>query len=316
MNEKDLNSKDIFFKPEDIKKAETTLIPAEYIPIKLSSVGKLGIPNIIHIRDYSFEEAIALSEISEDNETEVIIQILNSIIYEDIDAGDLHKNDALEILMTIQGTWYTPRLEDMPYYLNPELSGSELNNYANIGKADLPFSLLVTKPIKKEAKVPITIKYRNTEVKFVLPKIKNEVIAFKIIESKYSQEENELAEIKKKVEKETATIDEIKEYEIFLRKRTSDFIKINQALLLESFNGKTLETLDEKLEVLPKLSLSLLKKYTDVVTEHFTFGIDPVITFMSEELNESITRRFDFRTLHFLSSMEQVDDSGFDISFG
>jgi hypothetical protein len=52
------------------------------------------------------------------------------------------------------------------------------------------------------------------------------------------------------------------------------------------------------------------------VKEHFTFGIDPEVEFYSEELKKTIIRRFDFRTFHFLSTLEQTDDSGFDISFG
>jgi hypothetical protein len=316
MEEKILKASDLRFKPEEIKRAETERIPAEYIPVKLSSVGKLGAPEVIHVRDYTFQEALSLSEISENNETEVVVGILNSVIFEDFDAGLLHKNDVLEILMTIQGTWYSSKLEDMPYYINPDLDYSEINKIENIGRVDIPFSLLKTTPLKKEVSLPIRIKHMGKEVGFILPKVENEIIATKLIESKYAQEENELSEIKKKVEQKTQSYEEMKLYEKFLRKKTEDFLKINQALTLYSFNGKKLETLEEKLEVIPKLSLSLLKKYTEVIETHFKFGIDPTITFFSDEIKDNVTRRFDFRALHFLSSMEQTDDSGFDVSFG
>lgn len=316
MEEKILKASDLRFKPEEIKKAETERIPAEYIPVKLSSVGKLNAPSVIHVRDYTFQEALSLSEISEENETEVIIGILNSVIFEDFDAGILHKNDVLEILMTIQGTWYSKKLEDMPYYINPDLDYTEINKLTNIGKVDIPFSLLKTYPLKEEVKLPITIKYLDKEVKFVLPKVENEVIATKLVSSKYAQEENELSEIKKKIDQKTQSYEEMKIYEKFLRNKTEDFLKINQALTIDSYNGKKLETLEEKLEIIPKLSLSLLKKYTDTIETHFKFGIDPTITFFSDEIKDNVTRRFDFRALHFLSSMEQTDNTGFDVSFG
>jgi hypothetical protein len=314
--EKDLKANDLFFKKEEVKESQTKLVPAGYIPIKLSSVGKLGIPSILHIRDYSFEEALAIADIDENNETEVIVQVLNSVIFEDIDAGDLHKNDVLEILMTILGTWYSPKLEDMPYYLNPDLDRKDLRTKENIGKAIIPFSQIKTTSLEEKVNLPITIKYQGAEVKFVLPKVKNEIIAYKLVEMKYSQEENDLSEIKKKVSKGTQTVEEFDKYKDYQKRRSSDFLSINQALLIDSYNGKKLETVEEKLEVLPNLSLSLLKKYQEIVKEHFTFGIDPEVEFYSEELKKTIIRRFDFRTFHFLSTLEQTDDSGFDISFG
>lgn len=314
--EKLLTSKDLYFTEEEIKEAEEILIPSGYIQVKLSSVGKLGVPKIVHVRDYSFEEALKLAEVDEFNETDVIIQVLNDIILEDFDAGELHKQDVLEILMTILGTWYSPKLEDMPYYLNDDLPPSVLNERENIGRTTLYFNQINTKALSKEVALPITIKYKEQEVKFSLPKVKNEVIASKLVNSKYAQEENELAEIKRKIDLNTNTFEEMRIYESYLGRRTTDFLKINQALLIEGYNGEVLKELSDKLEVLPKLNLHLLKKYTDVIQEHFQFGILPEVTFESEELKETITRRFDFRALHFLSTMESADDSGFDVSFG
>ena len=310
-----LMAKDLRFTEKEIKKA-TEMVPSDYIAVKLSSVGKLGAPSIVHVRDYTFEEAMALSEISENNETEVIIQIINSVMFEDVDAGKLHKNDILEILMTIQWAWYSPKLEDVSYYLDDTLKGDDLNDKKNIGKVDIPLKKIETKPLGKDVALPISIAYRGHTVKFCLPKVENEVIAFKLVESKYAQEENELFEIKKKIDNETYTKTEFSKYEKYLKNRAEDFLKINQALLIEEYDGEQLDTLEKKLAVLPKLSLSLLKKYTDVINKYFTFGIEPNITFYSEPLQKEVTRRFDFRTFHFLSSMEQADDSGFDVSFG
>lgn len=312
--EKELEAKDMFFSPEELKQAET-LVPAGYIPVSLSSVGCLGLPSIIHVRDYSFDEALAFSDIDEENETEVIIQILNSIIFEDIDAGKLHKQDVLEILMTVQGAWYSPKLEDLPYYLDLDLPADEINQGTNIARMTFLLNDLKTEPLKK-VKLPITIKNKTLEVKFTIARIENEVIAKKLIDTKYAQEANELAVIKKRVRAKTNSPEELVRYENYLRRRTEDFIRINQALLIESFNGKELTTLEEKLAILPELSLSLLKQYTEVMAEHFTFGIVPTLTFYSEELKKEITRRFDFRSVHFLSTLEQGNNAGFDISFG
>lgn len=313
---KELKSSDLYFTPEEIKKAEENRVPPEYIQIKLSSVGKLGCPSIVHVRDYRFDEALKLAEIEEKNETEVIIQVVNAILFEDFDAGDLHRNDLIEILMSIQGTWYSPKLEDMPYLLNPELTGDELHSKENVGLASLPFSVLKTKPIAKEVKLPITISHKDTTIQFSVPKIKNEVIAAKLIDMKYAQEDNEISQIKRRIELETNTVEDLSTYEDYLKRRTNDYIKINQAMLFESFNGKKLETLEEKLEILPEVSLHIIGEYQKVLKKYFEFGVDPEVTFYSEELNESIIRRFDFRPIHFLSTLEPEDSSGFDVSFG
>ena len=50
-----------FVDKNDDKSQINQRIPAEYIPVKLSSLGKLDAPNTLHVRDYSGRDALELS---------------------------------------------------------------------------------------------------------------------------------------------------------------------------------------------------------------------------------------------------------------
>lgn len=302
---------------EIVKKVEEApSIPANYIPVKLSSVGKLGFPAVVHVRDYQFEEALQMAEFTTENITEVIIEILNSVIFEDVDIGEAHRQDVLEILLHIYGTWYSPKLETNKYYVNLDLEGEEREDKSNISVATIPINAIKTTPLPKDSKLPITFKKGDFEVKLILPKVRNEVIASKFVEEKYAEEENELGEIIKRVKSGKYTQKEFSQYQAHLNRKGKDYLRIMQALIIGAFNGKNLDTLEEKIQVLPEIPLSVWSSYRKAVEEHFHFGIEPEVEFMCSINHKPITRRFQFRPFHFIPSLEQRDGSGFDVSLG
>jgi hypothetical protein len=108
-----------------------------------------------------------------------------------------------------------------------------------------------------------------------------------------------------------------KRYKLYAERKLIEAIKASQALLLVSYEGKLLETFEEKLEVYDKLNAkhfiifqnNIDKKYSD-------FGVVEKIRFKPENDQEYITRRFEFRYSNYLPEMELSDDDEFDISFG
>jgi hypothetical protein len=312
MEKKELKAKDIFYEKEE----EVKPIPSDYVPVKLSSVGRLGMPPILHVRDYTFEEATMLGDLEEGNEIEILIQVLQSIIYEDIEVGDLHKQDLLEILMTVQGTWYTPKIDGLPYLLDETLDKEIRYEKENISKATILFSDINTAPLNEDCSIPINLKRGDTQISLILPRIKNEFVAKKLVDQKYALEENKLSDIAKKVNKGTATLEEQEAYTEFSKNKSKDFLRYLQAQLIYSFNGKVLETMDEKLVAMKGISLSVWKIFNELIDKKFTFGINPEVTFECTVNHKPVTRRFNFRAVHFLSSLESQDDSGFDISYG
>ena len=81
-------------------------IPAEYVPVKLSSCGKLGLPSVVHIKDYSFDDAVSLSQMTELNAESIVLNVLNNVCYETIDTNEITIEDAMEIMLTIYGAWH------------------------------------------------------------------------------------------------------------------------------------------------------------------------------------------------------------------
>ena len=323
-NEKDLNAKDIFFKKEDSKNEmeiadnaeKATSGPPEYITVKLSSLGKLGFPAIVHVRDYTFEEAIKMAEISEDNVTEVLIDILNSVIFEEVDVRVAHRQDILEILLSIYGTWYSATIDTFKYFINLDLPDDKKELNENISVATIPIRSIKTRALVKEVNLPIKIAKKGFEVGLVLPRVENEIIASKFIEEKYFEEENKLSDIIRKIKLETATVEEQEIYEDLQKRKGRDFLRIAQSLLIDSLNGKKLETAGEKLEAMHQIPLNVWAIYNSELKKSFSFGVDEEVEFTCSVTHEPIKRRFRFREVHFLPSLVQEDHSGFSVSLG
>lgn len=329
--EKELTAKDLLVRDELPKEEEVKVekdleiadkvekapaIPAGYIPVKLSSLGKLGFPAVVHVRDYVFEEAIKMAEISEENVTDTLIEILNGVILEDADVRKAHKQDVLEILLTIYGTWYSPTLENFRYYINLDLPEDQKEMQENISVATIPINSLKTVPLTEDAKLPIKIARGDFEVGLVLPKIENELIATKFITEKYATEENEINEIIKKVRAETATAEEKEIYDELQKRKGRDFLRVAQAMLIDSLNGKKLESVADKLGAVNSVPLNAWAIYNNELKKSFSFGIDQDVTFTCSVTHKPITRRFHFREVHFLPSLVQEDHSGFSVSLG
>lgn len=292
-------------------------VPSGYIKVKLSSLGKLGLPEVVHVRDYRFEEALMLAEMTDDNYVEVLIQVMNSVIFEDIDIGKGHRQDLLEIMLSIYGTWYSPTLDSFRYYVNTDLEGEELESQDNISVATLYINSIKTDPIDSSVKLPIVISKKDIQVGFLLPRLENEVISARFVEEKYAQQDQQMAGLKKMIDQGGSyTVEDFKAYHQFVSDKGKDSLRVSQAQLLDSFNGKKLNTLAEKLEALDQIPLSVWRAYNSVVSKKMSFGVRPEVEFVCSINHTPITRSFQFREFLFVPAMDDDDDTGFDLSFG
>lgn len=292
-------------------------IPGNYIEVKLSSLGKLTAPEVIHVRNYTFEEALELSEMTEDNEKDIIIRVLNEMIWEDVDANDLHEEEALEILLNIYARWWGTKIEGFKYLIDDTLEGEERNDPSNISVAEIPISNINTAELSKEVKEPFTLKSDSTEVSLKLPRMKTSIIARNFVNKKYIEEENKFGNLKRRIRlNQEYGVEEHKEYMEYLNRRGKDYLRAYQAQLIHSVNGREIESFSEGLEILSSIDLSLWKEYNSVLGKHFSFGIDQEVTFECTVGHHPITRRFLFRPMVFLPSVESENDTGYTLSFG
>lgn len=313
--EKELRADDLFVK-KPIKTAEEMIAGAEYIAtVKLSSGGKLGLPAVLHVKDYSFADTMLFAKAVNDNESKIILSILKNVVYEDIDISKVTSQDALEILMTIQGTFYSNSIDGLRYYVDDTLKGDALNSQENISTATIPINSIKTVPLG-DVKTPITLEYNSYKVKFDYPRLIHDVQATEYIEQKYAEEENKLADIANKVKLHTATLEELKAYNDMTGRKTADFIEILNALQILEYNNKILESIDDKVQAIRKIPGALMTIFNSILSTKFVFGVDPEVTFIDNITEKPITRRFNFRFSHFLQTMEYKNADDVRISFG
>lgn len=69
--DKELRAEDLFVTKQN------TVNNSEYIAtVKLSSCGRLGLPAVLHVKDYSFADTVLLAKISSQNESKIILSVL------------------------------------------------------------------------------------------------------------------------------------------------------------------------------------------------------------------------------------------------
>lgn len=294
-----------------------TAIPGNYIEVKLSSIGKLSFPKSIHVRNYTFEEALELSELTEDNEKATIIEVLNSLIWEDIDASLLHEQEAIEILLNIYSRWWGAKIEGFRYFVNEDLEGEEKNNPENVTIAEIPIGAINTVELEKEVKEPFTLENDGFSVSFILPRMQTSIIAKRFVDSKYAEEETKFGSLKRKIKlKQEYDYDMYDEYVEYLRERGKDYLRAYQAQLIHTVNGKKVSSFSEALEYLSQIDLSMWAEYNSIVDKYFDFGVSEEVTFDCSVNHTPITRRFLFRPMVFLPSVESQDTTRYTLSFG
>lgn len=303
-------------RPEDLVSSSANGSGAGYVPLKLASSGKLGLPAVVYVRDYSYSDALKLASMNNDNASEVVFEVLTHVIRdgETLPLQNLTYTDVLEILMTIQGTWYSPTLE-YPYYIDETLPSEKKDKRENISKAPLRIRDIDVIPFPENVNIPaiVTVKSSDFEAEVDYPRFYNEVIAKKYIEMKYADSDNKYASLKKKIASGDYTSQEFSEYTKYEAEKSTDLIKAIQALQIFSVNGKKLETLEERIKAIDDFPLKAWSK----VMNHLNgikFGIDPEVTFKCTVTGKEITRRFPFRISDFLPSMESLRDAGDDVS--
>lgn len=304
-DEKDLRAEDIF----------ASAVPSEYVPVKLSSVGKLGLPETVHVRDYSFEDSMIFARATDANENQIVLNILKNVVYEDIDLTKVTLQDALEILMTIMANFYQNSI-DMPYYIDENLKGEARETKENISTAHLRISDIPTLPLSEEVKLPISIEDKRFSVKFDYPRLYHDVAAKKYIEESFAKRDNEMSIIAQKIQKGIASYEEQKKMDAYNEEKGAEYLRVLNALQILEFNGEKVETLDAKIKALKKIPLPVVILLSNIIKVKFNFGLQSEVTFNNEITGEELTRHFSFRFSSFLSTIQSEDSSRYRVSFG
>jgi len=330
----DIKQEDIFPKIRKVAKEveeNTNLdkgIPMGYVPVKFSSKDKLG-PAILHFRNFSMGEIYEVASTNEDNQVKVLVnKVLNQMCYEKFDCAKLHIENIKEIMLTIFANFWGNKLVSRPYYIDDEKE--DLDSEDNIGHVDLLISKIHINDINDKFKNPFSVIHENTKVTFCLPTVEHSFIAESFVKDYFSNEsltykslESRLSiiqslESKKKFDEASKIFIDNKEkekYDNFLQKKQVLFLKIMSAQTLVAINDKKFETLDDKLQAFESnlVSIDFWEVYNSVINNN-KFGIDDSYEFKDKDGN-SITRRFSFRLVDLLPSMDEKKYTGYTVQF-
>jgi hypothetical protein len=297
--------------------AEKMAIPNGYCEVKLDSLGKLSAPEILHFRNYSGEEAIELSVVKQNNYLEAIIKCLNRMVWEKFDCSLLNEKELEEVLMTIHLSFYGSVLNDYHYYKDLTLKGEKLEDSKNDGMTTIDIKSINTFPINEKFKEPIKITQPEGVVKFRLARLQDVLVAKEYIDKKYYTLQRKFSDIETKIQKkEEVSFEDNKAYEAFTMSRGKELINAVQSALIVEFEGKKLETLEEKMEIYPKIVQTYWQLLNSAIEKDCNFGLNPEVEFFSIELKKKITRRFLFQSVDFIPSLGVPTDSGDAVSFG
>lgn len=277
---------------------------SSYVPIKLSSVGKLGLPAVIHVRDYSYQDVIKLASAeSAVGIKKALLDVLDQVIKEDIDLTALTSIDVLEILMTIQGTWYSPVVE-FPYFIDETLPKEQLTNKENVSKATISINSLTSIPFPEDKSVPLTVTAPGIELIVDVPRFYHEVVVSNYMEELYAEQDNRMTAIEAKVKAKTHTPAEYETLVKYKEQKSLTEAKALQAIRILKHNGKELQTLKERIECLEKVPYRVWQTTNYYIEHELRFGLNEKVTFVCEVTGKTLTRRFPFRIMDFLPSLE------------
>jgi len=311
------------------------------VEVKFCTGGRLSAPPILHFRDYTLQASQVMAEYQgqiDSDEDDVSYypmfeRVLNAMVVEDFDCGQLHIEEAKEVLLNVYGKWWGRSLNNFRYLINPDIEDeAKLTAAENISIADIPLSSLNVIPLASEIKEPINITVHGITVRFVYPRIRNIGIADKVLKIKFAVEEQKFFKIKELIKfnkkheddpenKILVDLAEAQAYEDYVLERERWRIIYNNAQLICGIDNEVLSTFEDRVKALVE-DKRLLAKHWEIYWKFIEgkgkFGVENKAEFFSDVLNQKVTRPFLIRAFNFMpwDSMVSDGDESSKICFG
>lgn len=331
-----------------VEKKET--IPLGYIPIELSTNGRLGVPKVVYCRNFSTADLVELSMFNDNILPERVIAVLSSLIYGKSNVGEWPDKCIIELLVRIYVNYFTPILtsRDFPWddsdiaWLKEhklETQAKDLEDGKWIPKVDVDLRNVKIRNLDDEVKNYVIIKKKNRDgspildAKFIsYPKFGDVLILRKAVDDKFAEEDRQFARLTQLIEardrylnegKDVAALTPISDsdyikWQIYQAKRAVYMTRATRALSLISYNGIDLtnKSLDERIKYVesPLFDISLSK----VLDDHYNkmdFGILPDINLMNPITKLPTTRRFQFQFMDIVQAVLTSSPDGYDIYY-
>lgn len=318
-------------------------IPAGYLEVRLSTKGKVGAPEILHIRNFKVSEIITLS-MSDNRELPIrLIEMLNDMILEDVDVAKWHESEIEELMLYVFMTFYKNKFEDIPFPYDDDdlkvLSESQIEDLKNgrwVPKTEIDISRdIETFDISDNFTPRTTITNKKTGFYVVFDYIKygDQVIIKQWMDSFFRDEEARFDKIKRSLEYNRGIMNQLSdnpesidkllpidkeeegEYREYLLKRSQVITDVSNIISIVDFNGEDVSNLSvgEKYDRLagdPRIDygliLSLSKKQ-----EKKRFGIKPEVSMFDPITREVVKRPISFRISTLIQAMQLSGDDDY-----
>lgn len=332
------------------KQTESILnVPTGYIEVSLSTKGKLGAPEIVHVRNFKVSEILALSLTSNRDLPLKLGTILNKMILEDTDVLEWHEKEVEELMLHIFMTFYKATLEDIPFPLNEEdleLISSEEDGEEKIealktGKWVPKTTINIAQSVDTydieedfSPNITLTSKKSGFHVTFGFIKYGDQITIRNWIDSLYSETEKKFEKLKKALEYNKGISNQLKdnpdkinslipidsklqqEYEEYLIERTSIITEVANIISILDFNGEDVSKLSisEKYDKLGKdarIDYNLINKLASR-QKKLHFGIKPEVSMISPFTKEVVKRPVSFRIPTIIQAMQLSGSDEYD----
>jgi len=337
------------------KTEQQPAIPAGYLPIQLSTRGKLGAPSSFHVRNFNTRDMMTLALTDEDALPEKIIDLLDELIYEDVDVKRFHENEIIETIIRLYAAFFSPVLSDIDFPIEeedyedlqriyPDDSASKIEALKNgTWKPKTSIDILRdvnTYDIDDNFNPIATVSYRKTgfSVAFGLPRYGDILTVKKWLADNYGEKEKRFASVKKLAELRDQMIEKYEQgsaidlnrlpnvdpeveasYNSLQIEKTGALVDIIRALHLVGFDGKDVSNLSlaerAKLVQDPRVDVSVARKL-DNYFETLQFGIKPEVAMLNPITNEMCVRRFSFRLADILQAIQLSETDEYDVILG
>lgn len=286
----------------------SSITPAGYITVGLSSEGNLGAPILFHCRNFTCEELLNLSLVDVDSRPRYLLDLLQKLILEpDVLVSNFYEKEVIEFIMTLYQIYYGNTFLNMDYEMTDEdwevlalkykespddfLNAQyQYNSKKWRPKYDIFLDALEYNTLPKDFKKTAIVKNKTGEIyEFSFPKYGDFSLARDSIRMAFAKEDSKFSQLQKKIDLKTDIENRIRKGEAIdinklpvisnkeiisynnYQENKSDFINILiRSLLIRNYNGQDVSCspLEEKIKITTKLDIDYITMKT--IIDYFT----------------------------------------------
>ena len=325
-------------------------IPLSYLPIELSTNGKLGVPKVVYCRNFNTEDILTLSMLADNILPERVIAVLNSLMYGDVDISNWPDKTIIELLVQIYANYFTPIFlqvkfpwtqSDLDWLNERDIKKAEqLEKGLWVPRIDIDLRTAVTiNKLEEDIKDTVTITKKNKEglpvlkAKFIsYPRYGDVLILRKEIQDKFKDSDAKYSKVQRLSETYSTYIEEDKDLSTLPNLDMNEYLEWQNselkkniyladatiALYLIEFNNEDVSTLplSKKIDILKQPEFDVI--ISQRINKHYNslkFGIDPIIHVKNPITGDMCDRRYSFRPYDVVQAIQSTEYDGYDISF-